>query len=94
VTKTFSAAIALSLLATAPAFAANAERSFTRDGVTYTYVAHHRGDSVVLKGRAFPKGSAFRLVVRGDLVRGVSGGVPVAFKVQKPLAGSIQTAAR
>jgi hypothetical protein len=95
VIKTLFAAAALTVAVSAPAFAGEAERTFSRDGVTYTYTATDMGEYKLLQGRAYPSGSAFRLTVRGDKVRGVSGGTPVSFRVKdKSTMGGSATAAR
>ena len=79
-TKLFLAAALIATLAT-PALAEGkqAEKSFSRDGATYVYTTTTKADRVVISGRRFPEGSAFRFVVRGDQVTGVSGGEPVSF---------------
>ena len=57
------------------------EHRFTRAGVTYVYtIAPAPGGRRVIEGRRLPTGSAFRLVVSGDRVDGVSGGQPVSFR--------------
>lgn len=79
--RTFLTTIAL--LATAmpvPLLAQTTAQRFTRDGVTYVYTVTSRGDRQVIQGRRLPSGSAFRLVVSGDRVDGVSGGQPVSFR--------------
>lgn len=54
---------------------------FTRDGATYVYtVTPAKGGRQVIEGRRLPSGSAFRLVVSGSRVDGVSGGQPVSFR--------------
>jgi len=59
-----------------------AEQRFVHDGQTYAYTVTPVADGrQVIEGRKLPNGSAFRLVVKGDRVSGVSGGVPVAFRV-------------
>jgi hypothetical protein len=79
-TKLFLPIALIASLAT-PAFAGDkpAEKSFSRDGMTYVYTTTAKADRVVINGRRFPEGSAFQLVVRGDQVTGVSGGEPVSF---------------
>ena len=72
--------LALSLTASAPLFAGEAtQHRFTRDGVTYVYTQTTDGDRIILKGRSFPSGSAFNLVVKNGRGNGMSGGIPVAF---------------
>lgn len=91
VIKTFiSAAVLLSL----PVAAYASERSFKRDGVTYVYTSKSEGNATVLEGKAFPGGSAYTLTVRGTRVTGHVGGTPVAFRIAKPLAKGVETAAR
>lgn len=82
-TKTLLSAAALAAAFASPAIAANlpAQHSFTRDGETYVYTAVARAHRVVLSGRSFPSGGDFHLVVQGNRIDGVSGGMPVAFKV-------------
>jgi uncharacterized protein (DUF2141 family) len=88
VTKTFILAAAL---LTVPAAASATERSFTRDGVTYTYTTAKQGQKTVITGKT-SQGSAYTLAVRGTRVSGVVGGTPVAFTIDKPLAGAVATA--
>jgi hypothetical protein len=91
VIKTFvSAALLLSL----PVAAFASERSFERDGVTYVYTSKRSGDVTVLEGKAFPGGSTYTLTVRGTKVTGRVGGTPVSFRIAKPLAPAVQSAAR
>ena len=57
------------------------EQRFTRDGTTYIYtVRSAAGGRQVIAGRRLPGGSAFRLVVTGTHVDGISGGQPVSFR--------------
>lgn len=79
-TKTIFAAAAVALTLATPALAS--ERSFTRDGVTYTYTTVEQGDTRVLEGRA-SQGGKFRLVVRNGWVQGEVAGKPVAFRAPK-----------
>ncbi|MDB5702972.1 MAG: hypothetical protein JWN66_88 [Sphingomonas bacterium] len=83
-TRNFLTAAAILVAFATPAVArdAAAEQSFTRDGQTYVYTKVATADHIVLSGRRYPSGSAFELVVRGDRITGVSGGVPVAFTVR------------
>ena len=82
-TKTLLAA-ALVISLAAPAFAADkpAEKTFTRDGETYVYTSVAKTNRVVITGTSYPDGGSFELVVRGDNVSGISGGVPVSFTVK------------
>lgn len=73
--------------------ARGAEQRFTRNGVTYIYtVAPAKGGRQIVEGRRLPSGSAFRLVVTGNRVDGISGGQPVAF--QLPVRPATEVAAR
>lgn len=91
--KKFFAALAFAaVLLPATVSAAEPERRFTRDGTTYVYtVTPAAGGRQVIEGRRLPGNSAFRLVVRGARVSGVSGGYPVSFRVPTP---AVQVAAR
>ncbi|MET3712943.1 hypothetical protein SAMN03159338_3370 [Sphingomonas sp. NFR04] len=90
----FTIALAATLFAAAPAFAAdNADaRSFTRDGVTYTYTSTTKGDVQVLEGVAKPGNQNFRLVVRNGWVDGNAAGTRVSFRV--PKVTKVQVASR
>jgi len=57
------------------------QQRFAHDGQTYIYTSTLKNGRTVLEGRAYPSGSAFRLIVRGDKVSGNAGGSPVAFDV-------------
>ena len=89
-TKTIFAAAAAALTLASPALAS--ERSFTRDGVTYSYTTVDQGDARVLEGRA-SQGSKFRLVVRNGWVQGNVGGKPVSYRAPKSM-DSVQVAQR
>ena len=82
-TKTLLAAALFASLA-APAFASEkpVEKSFTRDGETYVYTTVAKANRVVISGVSYPDGGSFELVVRGDNVTGVSGGMPVSFTMK------------
>lgn len=76
-------AIAAVALAVFPVAAAHAEdaRSFSRDGVDYTYTAEQNGNETVIKGTA--SGNVpFRLVVSGDRVTGTYNSQPVSFRTK------------
>lgn len=90
----FTIALAATLFAAAPAFAAdNADaRSFTRDGVTYVYTSTTKGDAQVLEGVAKPTNQKFHLVVRNGWVDGNAAGARVSFRV--PKADKVQVAQR
>lgn len=87
-TKTIILAAALFAV---PAAASATDRTFTRDGVTYTYSSAKKGSQTVITGKT-SQGSVYRLTVRGKRVSGLVGGTPVAFTIDKPLAGSVETA--
>lgn len=78
--RTLIAAAALTLAAS-PALANENERSFTRDGITYTYTSTKVKDALVLEGTAEPMGGKFRFVVRDGKVTGYAGNAKVAFLV-------------
>ncbi len=91
----FTIALAATLFAAAPAFAAadNADtRSFTRDGVTYVYTSTAKGGAQVLEGVAKPGNQSFRLVVRNGWVDGNAAGTRVSFRV--PKTTKVQVASR
>ncbi|WP_313538245.1 hypothetical protein [Sphingomonas sp.] len=89
----FTIALAATLFAAAPAFAAdNDARSFTRDGVTYTYTSTVKGDVKILEGVAKPGNQNFRLVVRNGWVDGNAAGTRVSFRV--PKTTKVQVASR
>ncbi|PVX30745.1 hypothetical protein [Sphingomonas pokkalii] len=81
----FTLAIAATLFAAAPAFAADEanSRSFTRDGVTYVYTSTAQGSAQVLEGTTKPSNQRFRLVVRNGWVDGNAAGTHVSFRVPK-----------
>jgi len=59
-----------------------AEQRFVHDGATYAYtITPAAKGRQVIEGRKLPNGRSFRLVVSGDRVSGVSGGVPVTFRL-------------
>jgi hypothetical protein len=94
-TKLFAAAALIASIA-APAFAKDApqQKTFTRDGETFTYVATEKKDATILTGRS-ASGRDFRLVVRNGYVHGFSGNVPVFFSVPKATTRpSVELAAR
>ncbi len=73
------AAVAAALTSTI-GMAEDAKQSFVHDGSTYVYTTSVVNGRQVISGRRLPSGQTFRLIVRGDRVSGVSGGVPVAFR--------------
>jgi hypothetical protein len=93
VIRTLFAAAALTLAAS-PALANENERSFTRDGITYTYTSTKVDDALVLEGTARPLGGKFRFVVRDGKVTGYAGNVKVAFLVQDAVKARKLLAAR
>ena len=76
--------------------AAEGTQRFTHDGLTYVYSEKQVGDRRVIDGRTYPAGAAFHLIVRGDRVSGLAGGVPVDFAVAaaKGATGAVEIAAR
>ncbi|WP_374943316.1 hypothetical protein [Sphingomonas sp.] len=89
------AAAALALTSTI-GMAQDAEHRFVHDGSTYVYtVAPKQNGRTVLTGRRLPAGEAFRLVVDGHRVSGVSGGMPVSFRTSaaKGAAAELEVAA-
>lgn len=84
---------AAALFAPSLALAQTGEHRFTHRGATYVYTvtpaAHGRQ---VIEGRRLTDGSAFRLVVNGDRVDGVSGGQAVTFRA--PRSGEVIVAAK
>lgn len=87
---TKTAILAAALLAL-PTVANAAERTFTRNGVTYTYVSAKQGDRTVLTGKS-SAGLDYKLTVRGKRVTGVVGSTPVSFSIAKPLPSTLETA--
>ena len=79
-TKFLFAAAAATLALASPALAG--ERTFTKDGVTYTYTAAKDGQARVLTGTA-SHGGDFKLVVKNGWVRGYVGGTRVSFAAPK-----------
>ncbi|RYY26845.1 MAG: hypothetical protein EOP62_08785 [Sphingomonadales bacterium] len=74
------AAVAATLTLAAPALAN--ERTFTHEGVTYTYTSVQQGEARVLEGSA-SEGGDFRLTVKNGWVRGKVGGTRVSFQTPK-----------
>ncbi|MDQ2892827.1 MAG: hypothetical protein M3R64_07035 [Pseudomonadota bacterium] len=70
------------------------KQSFVHGGSTYVYTSKVVAGRRVIDGRRFPSGSGFHLVVRGNQVSGMSGGVPVTFQVANVKGAAIETAAR
>lgn len=76
-------AVATVLAATAPAMAEEgaAKERFVHEGYTYVYEVKPTKDGQLISGARYPGGSSFALKVKGEKVRGLSGGQNVAFKV-------------
>ena len=91
-TVTIIAATALALTSTV-ALAREGEQSFQHDGATYVYTTKQVGKRQVIDGQRLPAGSKFHLVVADGRVSGLSGGVPVQFRVAQA-AGAVEVAAR
>ncbi len=88
-TKTLILAAALFAV---PAAATATERSFVREGVTYTYTSARKGASTLITGKT-SDGATYTLTVRGKRVTGLVGGTPVAFTIAKPLpTAAVETA--
>lgn len=94
-TVTIAAALVAALTSTIGMAAENKQR-FSHNGATYVYTSKHAGNRQVIDGRRFPSGSAFHLVVRGNRVSGVSGGVPVDFALAEArgATGAVEVASR
>lgn len=94
-TITIIAAVAAALTSSI-GMAADAKQSFVHEGSTYVYTSTQEGGRQVIDGRRYPSGQKFHLIVRGDRVSGVSGGVPVAFKTTEAsgAAGGIASVTR
>ncbi|WP_028056037.1 hypothetical protein [Sphingobium bisphenolivorans] len=68
--------------ANAPVHAEDAAKQrFTHEGYTYVYQVKDTKTGQVISGRRYPDAVAFNLAVKNGKVSGVSGGQPVAFKV-------------
>jgi hypothetical protein len=76
-----SAAAAALLATVASAEPAAPSKSFERDGMTYVYTVSTKGERTMINGRRFPDGKRFSLTVNNGRVSGVSGGMPVSFRV-------------
>jgi hypothetical protein len=89
-------AAAAAALTSTIGMAADDKQSFVHEGSTYVYTTTQDGGRQVIDGRSYPSGQKFHLIVRGDRVSGVSGGVPVAFKTAEATgaAGGIASVAR
>ena len=90
-TKFLFAAAAAALTFTAPAAIAG-DRTFTHEGVTYTYSVTSKDKAQVLEGKT-SEGGAFRLSVKNGWVDGYVNDSRVSFRAPKEKA-SAQIAAR
>lgn len=69
---------AAAMLALSGTAHADETHSFTHDGANYDYVVTQKGPSQIIAGKR-DDGTKFRLVVRGDRVRGTLGTQQVSF---------------
>lgn len=84
---------AAALFAPTIVLAQSTEHRFTHRGATYVYtVTPDSHGRQVIAGRRTSDGSAFRLVVDGERVEGISGGQPVSFRT--PRNGAVTVAAK
>jgi len=83
-TGAFGAAIA----AIAPAQAEEGKQRFTHEGYTYVYEVKDTKTGKLISGRRYPDAVAFNLAVKNGKVSGLSGGQPVAFKVEEARGAS------
>lgn len=58
------------------------KQKFTHEGYTYIYDVKDTKTGKVISGRRYPDAVAFNLSVKNGRVSGISGGQPVAFKVE------------
>ena len=72
--------VLLAATVSVPAVAKNAQTSFVRDGVTYTYTLTKAPKATIIEGDAAP-GDHFRLIVHGNRVIGTVNGREVSFPV-------------
>lgn len=83
---------AAAMLGATTASADPAQRTFSRDGRTYTYTQTVRDDgTTVIEGREVATAGKFRLTVANGRVTGISNGRPVSFRA--PAAGTAMLAA-
>jgi hypothetical protein len=80
--KTFIAVLALAAaFIPSSLLAQTSHHRFTQSGTTYVYaVTPAKNGRQVIEGHRLPTGSAFRLVMTGNRVDGMSGGQPVSFR--------------
>ena len=84
--NTFFTAALLSLAVVSPAQSKEAPKTFTYEGVSYSYTVTDLSDNRrIIEGRATP-GSTFRLVVSNGRVVGSANGMPVSFRVKDAIA--------
>ena len=67
----------------APAHAEEGKQRFTHEGYTYVYEVKDTKTGQQVSGRRYPDAVAFNLAIRNGKVSGVTGGQPVAFKVEE-----------
>ena len=67
--------------ALAPAHAEEGKQRFTHEG--YVYQVKDTKTGRLVSGRRYPDAVAFNLAIKNGKVSGVSGGQPVAFKVEE-----------
>lgn len=67
-----------------------AKQRFTHEGYTYVYDVKDTKAGKVISGRRYPDAVAFNLSVKNGRVSGVSGGQPVAFKVDEARGATAQ----
>ncbi|WP_235525827.1 hypothetical protein [Sphingomonas sp. Leaf34] len=89
-------AAAAAALTSTIGMAADEKQSFVHEGSTYVYTTTQDAGRQVIDGRRYPSGQKFHLIVRGNRVSGVSGGVPVTFKTAEATgaAGGIASVTR
>ncbi|WP_449473223.1 hypothetical protein [Sphingobium chungangianum] len=69
--------------ALAPVHAEEGKQRFTHEGYTYVYQVKDTKTGRLVSGRRYPDAVAFNLAIKNGKVSGVSGGRPVAFKVDE-----------
>ncbi|MGU3390284.1 hypothetical protein [Sphingomonas sp. M1A8_2b] len=89
-------AAAAAALTSTIGMAGETQQKFVHEGSTYIYTSSQQDGRQVIDGRRYPSGQAFHLIVRGNRVSGLSGGVPVAFKTTEAAgaAGGVAAMAR
>jgi hypothetical protein len=66
-----------------PVSAEEGKQRFTHEGYTYVYEVKDTKTGQVISGRRYPDAVAFNLAVKKGKVSGISGGQPVAFKLEE-----------